>query len=413
MTATTEETKQTGPLTPRLTYTIAALMWLTYVLYAIQWKSGDFYIAGLGLGGSRTALLTNAITIAQVVGSLSAANILLKLGPRWAFAMSSFLIVLGFTLAFADVFPMVFAIRFMLGFGGSLTVVYMGSIVAKILQGNPLQVVNGLNSVAFNIGMAVALTFALPIRANAETAILSVAAMAAVVLVLWILVSGRTPKATGQAAIDEAHYTMRDGFKEPFNLIFALGYSGLLAYYVVSFTFMHPDNVKWVIYAGVVGALTGTVLASRTPDVRKPRVVVISAALQLAAAAAMVAGAQSDYVAVIGMILGFAIFFPMPFFVQLAFIRPGATPRRISVTMSIFWALSYGVSTIVVWIFGKIADLTGGLDAENIPVSVVPMIFIVIIEGSFLVGSIMLMRYFKKVWAFDGTASDNSIGAAQ
>ena len=51
-----------------------------------------------------------------------------------------------------------FVIRFVLGLGGALAVVFMSAIVAKVFEGRELQVVNGVNSVAFNTGLAVALT---------------------------------------------------------------------------------------------------------------------------------------------------------------------------------------------------------------------------------------------------------------
>ena len=70
---------------------------------------------------------------------------------------------------------------------------------------------------------------------------------------------------------------LRDGFKDWFNWVFALSYTGLLSYYIVAFTFMDPATIRWVVYAGVIGALTGTVIAARTPNVLKPKVVVIAA----------------------------------------------------------------------------------------------------------------------------------------
>lgn len=99
---------------------------------------------------------------------------------------------------------------------------------------------------------------------------------------------------------------------------------------------------------------------------------------------------------VVGVILGLVIFFPMPFFVQLAFIRPGVTPRQIAVTFSIFWAVAYAGSVVIIQIFAWIADATGGIGAGNVPVSTAPMIFIVIVESTFLIGSFLIWRWFKR-----------------
>ena len=118
---------------------------------------------------------------------------------------------------------------------------------------------------------------------------------------------------------------------------------------------------------------------------------------QVIAAAAVLAMSGHRLEVLIGVILGFVIFFPMPFFVQTAFIRPGVTPRQIAVTFSIFWAVSYAGSVVIIMIFAAIADATGGLVAgTNIPVSVAPMIFIVFAEATFLIGTFLIWRWFKK-----------------
>ena len=161
---------------------------------------------------------------------------------------------------------------------------------------------------------------------------------------------------------------------------------------IVAFTFMDPATIRWVVYAGVIGALTGTVIAARTPNVLKPKVVVIAAAAQLVSAAAVLALSESRFATLVGVILGLAIFFPMPFFVQLAFLRPGVTAREISVTFSIFWAVSYAGSVIIIQVFAWIADATGGLSG-GVPVSNAPLIYIVVIEAGFLIGTFLLARH--------------------
>lgn len=381
-------------------FLLAAILFLGYFLFAFGWRAGDAYVASLGFNASRTALMTNAITIAQVVGSLVAANVLLRVGPRRAYVISSALIIFGGVVALFDAFPVVFFIRFVLGLGGALAVVFMSGIVAKVLTGRALQIANGINSVAFNTGLAVALTFAAQMAADPIAAVLTAAAASAVILVAWLVVS---PIALRGASTQEQHvdesFTMRDGFRDWFNWVFALAYTGLLSYYIVAFTFMDADTIRWVVYAGIVGALSGTYFAARTSDRLKPRIVVIAAAAQLVSAAAVLAFTDHRFAVVVGILLGLAIFFPMPFFVQLAFIRPGATPRTISVTFSIFWAVSYAGSVIFIQVFAWIADATGGLGAGNVPVSNTPLIFIVLVESTFLIGAILLARYFARIRA--------------
>ena len=384
-------------ISPIIKFALSATLFLTYMLFALAWQAGDHYVRSLGFTTSQAALLTNAITLAQVVGSLAAANIMLKIGTKKAFTLASALIVFGGLLSFATAYPMVFFIRFVLGLGGALAVVYLSAIVARILTGRPLQIANGVNSVAFNTGLAIALTLATQKANNPVAAILICAGISAIVLIFWLFFSRYVPKESQNAAVTDASYTMRDGFKEWFNWVFALAYTGLLSYYIVAFTFMDPSTIRWVVYAGVIGAVSGTVAAARASDRMKSVVVIASAALQLVFAALVLALADTSYEILVSVILGLVIFFPMPFFVQMAFMRPGVTPRQISVTFSIFWAVSYAGSVIIIQVFAWIADATGGLGDDHIPVSVIPMIFIVIVEGTFFIGAILLARDLAKM----------------
>lgn len=391
-------------LSPAFKFAVSATLFLSYAFFAFAWRAGDAYVATLNFGGSERAFLTNALTIAQALGSLVAANVLLRLGARKAFVLSSILIVFGGTIAFTTAFPLVFFIRFVLGIGGALTVVFMSGIVASLLTGRALQVANGVNSVAFNTGMALALTVIPLVSGDPGTLTLISAVISAAILVLWLVLSRQVPKTAGGQRPDEASYTMRDGFGDWFNWIFALAYTGLLSYYIVAFTFMDPETIRWVIYAGVIGALSGTLVAARVPDRLKPTVVVIAAAAQLVTAAAMLALSEHRFAALVGVLLGLVIFFPMPFFVQLAFLRTGVTPRQVAVTFSIFWAVSYGVSAIIIQIFGWLVDHTGGFqEGSSQPASLTPLVFIVIIESTFLIGSILLARHLRRSWPLAGS----------
>lgn len=394
---TPENITETVAISPIIKFALSATLFLTYVFFALAWQAGDHYVRSLGFTTSQAALLTNAITLAQVVGSLAAANIMLKLGTKKAFTLASALIVFGGLLSFTTTYPLVFFIRFVLGLGGALAVVYLSAIVARILTGRPLQIANGVNSVAFNTGLAIALTLATQKANNPVAAILICAGISAVILVFWLIFSRYVPKVSQSTAVSDASYTMRDGFKEWFNWVFALAYTGLLSYYIVAFTFMDPSTIRWVVYAGVFGAVAGTVSAARVSDRMKSVIVVVSAALQLVFAALVLALAETQYEILVSVILGLVIFFPMPFFVQMAFMRTGVTPRQISVTFSIFWAVSYAGSVLFIQLFAWIADLTGGLGDDHIPVSVIPMIFIVIVEGTFLIGTILLARDLAKM----------------
>ena len=381
---------------------LVATTFCSYMLFAVAWNWGDMYVTSLGFSASRTAVMTNAITLAQVLGSLVAANIIVKLGTRNAYTLAGALIIFGGVVSLTQAFPLVFFIRFVMGLGGALMVVMGSAIAAKVLTGRDLQVANGINSVAFNTGLAVAMTFGVRGFGRPVLGVLIAASLSLILLVVWLVISKMILRPEAPQEVAKDSYTMADGFKEWFNWVFALAYTGLLSYYIVAFTFMDPSTIRWVVYAGIVGALSGTIVSARVEDRVKPIVVVWCGLAQVIAAAGVLAMSGHRLEILIGVILGIVIFFPMPFFVQTAFIRPGVTPRQIAVTFSIFWAVSYGGSVFIIMIFAWIADATGGLiPGTNIPASVAPMIFIVVAEASFLIGTYFIWRWFKKQQIFE------------
>lgn len=367
-------------------YAIEIILFLTYALFAMSWKAGDFLIAKSGFALTDVAIMTNAINFAKIIGSLSAAAILAKLGYRNMYNVSTVLIISGVLLTMIEGFSPVFMIRFVLGLGGALVLVTINPVVAKLFSGEELTVVNGLNAVAFNVGLAVVLALSSVIVANVTLTIQIISGALVVAIIFWNMLIGcieepEGSQAAAAAAAQEESYGMLDGLKEKFNWIFALSYSGLLGFYLVAFTFMDPQNVKYVIFAGVVGALAGTFKAKSFKN--KLQLVRVSSFLQVLSAIGFLFMFDTTWAKPLGALLGFLIFFPMPAYVTLAFLRKDSTPRRISITFSIFWAVSYAVSIFIVQAFAAIKSGMGTSSA---------FMFIIAVESMFFFGPMLFMK---------------------
>jgi cyanate permease len=117
---------------------------------------------------------------------------------------------------------------------------------------------------------------------------------------------------------------------------------------------------------------------------RRLPIIRISGLIQIIAAFGLsFAGDNVNLATISAATLGFFMFFPMPALVTLAQERTGMTAQRISVTFSLFWSISYLVATIMPTIFAKIVDMNGGDYSKA-------FVFICLVEGSFLVGSLFL-----------------------
>jgi len=345
-------------------------------------KAGDYYVASLGFTGSQTAVMTNAINIAKIIGSLSVAGIIAKFGNRKTFTFSALLIVLGFALTMTNGFMSIFFIRFILGLGGAWVLVTINPIVIEIFEGKELTIVNGINAVAFNVGLAMSLLLATPMKGNPSGAITVISVLILICSILWYVLSRDFHVTTSAKKADEEKYTFKDGMKDKFNWVFALSYAGLLAFYLVSFTFMEPATVKYVIFAGIFGAVFGTQMASKVED--KLKLVRISGLVQLLSAIGFLALYENPIAKVLGIILGFSIFYAMPAYVTLAYKRPNITPKKISITFSMFWAIAYGFSIIIVQTFGILSDTSES--------KFIPFLFIICSEATFFIGSMFFMK---------------------
>lgn len=94
-------------------------------------------------------------------------------------------------------------------------------------------------------------------------------------------------------------------------------------------------------------------------------------------------GSNAALATISAAVLGVFIFLPMTALVTLAQEMPNMTPRKVSVTFSLFWSISYIVATIVPTLFGAIVDANQG-DFK------MAFVFITIVSSTFFVGSFLL-----------------------
>src|SRR5699024_6380581 len=109
---------------------IEIIMFFTYAFFAVNWIAGSTLTPqimeyfGLTEFASAT-FISNAITIAKIIGNFLAASFLNKLYPKKSIGLGSLLIVLGNVLAILAANYSLFILgRFIMGFGGALYVVY-------------------------------------------------------------------------------------------------------------------------------------------------------------------------------------------------------------------------------------------------------------------------------------------------
>ena len=317
------------------------------------------------------SFISGAVTLAKIVGTFVAAWLALKIGIKYAFFLSGVLISIGLLTPLAPNYELLLISRFLMGLGGAFMIVYFNPIVMAWFEPEERPTINGINAVAFNVGTGIILWQMANFNAltGSWQNTLLVFSLASMVLSLaWLLVKnkdgGTKEKTNHQSShplVQEQHYSYLDGLKDKFNWIYALTYSGILAFYICLFTFYPQAGISQsalVIGAGIVGTIAGIIyskrVAARIPVIRWSGLIVTLTVVGLSFSSSQIMQTLS------AMALGFFIFFPVTALVTIPHELPKMTGQKITVIFSLFYSISYLVGTIVLWSFGKLVDINQG-----------------------------------------------------
>ncbi len=346
-------------------------LFIGYALYALAWKLGDFYILAAGFGKQDLASLTATITLAKLSVSFIAGIVLARQVAQKVFNYTSRGFALGVALIGVGLYGMTYMnsleglllTRFMVGAGGALVVVCQSPVTAIIFKGKEMKIMNGFSNSAYNIGIALCLTMSVYVSRNVELAIVTVSRITWIVSLLMILVSiliYRGVSTEGNADGDEKKsekQSILEGFKSKFNWVFCIGFTGAMGFYTIAFTFINPSIVMLLVYAGVVGNLVGTYVAGKY-DVYKISLIA-SKVVCLLSVPFLFWGNQ-----VSAILLGFTLFFSIPSYTSIAYMRKGVTPQSVTTTFTILWMGSSLIGAGLLKVFAYVQGIS--TDASNI-----------------------------------------------
>lgn len=267
-------------------------------------------------------------------------------------------------------------------------IVYFNPIVMLWFAPEDRPVVNGLNAVAFNVGTAIILwgmTSINSLTGSWQNSLVLFSGASLILAIVWLLVKFDAPQSANNASgVEPAIYGYLEGLKDTFNWAYAFTYSGLLSFYICLFTFYPQAGIsqsKWVIGFGIVGTIAG-MLYSRKNPLRLP-ILRLSGLIIFITVLGLSFSTEPWLQITCAIILGFFIFFPVTALVSIPHELPDMTGQKITVVFSLFWSISYLVSTIVLWVFGKLVDLNDGSYVSS-------FVMITILSGTVFVGSYFL-----------------------
>lgn len=369
------------------------LVFVSYTLFAMAWVGGTAsmgqIMASMHIDSLASAsFISGAVTLAKIVGTFIAAWLAVKVGVKKAFFISGALISVGILTPLSPNYELLLVSRFLMGLGGAFMIVYFNPIVMAWFEPDERPTINGLNAVAFNVGTGVILwqmgNFN-TLTGSWQSTLLLFSFVSILLSAAWLLVENKDTNAeTNHNEKMQVSYSYIDGLKDKFNWVYALTYSGILAFYICLFTFYPKAGISQsalVIGSGIIGTLAGIVYSkkfiTRVPVIRWSGLVIILTVLGLSF------GNSEWLQTVCAMVLGFFIFFPITALVTIPHELPNMTGERITVVFSLFYSISYLIATIVLWNFGRLVDTSQG-DFTS------AFTLITVVSSTFFIGSFFL-----------------------
>lgn len=371
------------------------LVFASYTLFAMAWVGGTAsmsqIMSTMHLDSLASAsFISGAVTLAKIVGTFIAAGLALKLGIKNAFLVSGLLISVGVLTPLSPNYELLLLSRFLMGLGGAFMIVYFNPIVMAWFEPDERPTINGINAVAFNVGTGIILwqmnNFN-DLTGSWKNSLILFSLMSLALSLAWLLVKDKTNDNDSTSNIADqpaVHYSYADGLKDKFNWIYALTYSGILAFYICLFTFYPKAGISQsalVIGSGIVGTLAGIFyskkITTRVPVIRWSGLIITLTVMGLSFG-------QSDLLQTsCAMALGFFIFFPVTALVTIPHELPKMTGQKVTVVFSLFYSISYLVATAVLWSFGKLVDMNQG-DFSS------AFVLITVVSSTFFIGSFFL-----------------------
>ena len=358
---------------------IEFVMFVTYALFAVNWIAGSTLTPQImkyfQLDSFMSAtFISNSITVAKIIGNFCAAGLLIKLLPKKAIGLGSFMIVFGSIMAvFAPQYWIFILGRFIMGFGGAVYVVYFSPVVINYFQPETRPTVNALNSVAYNVGGMLAMLVVGPVIAIMQTWQGSMgffAAISGVLFLLWLF-AGQDFALNANSNSDsnvevKEDYSFGKVLSQKINWLLPFTYSGILTFYIVLLNIFPISgttviNSKTLSIIVAFGGITGTIITILMSKVYFKRLPVIRICGFLLTAFGVLMFTTTN--GIIATIAAFAIgnlmFIPVTSLFMIPQELPNMTPAKLTKIMGIFWAMAYIIETAVFFIIGIVIDKSG------------------------------------------------------
>jgi cyanate permease len=348
-----------------LSYFVFGLSWIGYAPFLLEFQSE------YGLSHGKAGLLISSVSFAKIFVPFAAGWLAARLGIKRALGIGMLCICASVFSPFLPDYSLLLASRFLFGVGGAILVTLFGPAILQWFPPKELPVVNGINGVAVNAGIALSLFLTVPLAGRfGKTQALASYALVSLLLTLAWWMFGRERGEAKTSALPAAN-DYSDVLRSKETWYLALGFAGPLSLYLVFNTwlptFYHQafgmtleQGSRLTGLANLVGipaAIFGGLLTKRFAA-RKPLIWCPAIVLSLSGFGLFLMRDPLWQVCS-AVVFGVSMFLWASPLVTLAMELPGMTPARFGMVMGVFFGVSYIVAFLSPVVVGMLHDATG------------------------------------------------------
>lgn len=359
-------------------FVVEGLLFLLYFSFGVSWLAYAPIMGDLeqhfGVNHTEGAMMISLVSLAKAFVPLFAGVLAARLGLKEALLVGASLSALAALVPLAPTFKTLLLGRFLFGMGGAIVVTLMGPTVMAWFPRKELPMVNGLNNVAVNAGICLALFATVP-TVNTfgwRPTLIGFGLFSAALTAAWAVLGRDGAKETPEQPLaDEQDATLGELIRRKETWLIAMAFTGPLSLYLALNTWL-PSHYQDAFglsrqaassltglfnLVGIPAALCGGFLTGKL-GLRRPLVMLSGGLMPVAALGLFLSPFQSLRVAS-AVLLGACFFLYVAPLFTIPMELPGMTPSRVALMMGCVFSLSYVVSFVSPLLVGKLKDLTG------------------------------------------------------
>lgn len=359
-------------------YLVEAILFGLYLVFGISWLAYAPLLPELskayGFSKADGGLLISLVSSAKAFVPLFAGAVAARFGLHRAILAGACFASLAVALPFLPNMYALLAGRFFFGVGGAIIVTLMGPMVMTWFKKEELPMVTGLNNVAVNTGITVALFATIPTAAQLgwRNTLVVFGALSAVLAVLWAVFGAEGPvKRELKGQMSEEKPSIFEMLKRPETYWLGLAFTGPLSLYLALNAFL-PSHYQLAFglersaasqltglfnLVGIPVAILGGYLCSK---LGKRRPLIILAGLLMPVSSYLLVTSPVQNVRVAGaVVLGASLFLYVAPLFTIPMELPDIDAPRVALMMGCVFSLAYLISTVSPWLTGFLFDHYG------------------------------------------------------